>query len=115
VKAIRKVSEKGLYFTDEHVASIQQQLMSGQRFSTPSLQKEMVLTKREKEILKLLCDQYTSAEIAEKLFISIRTVEGHRTNLLLKTGAKNTVGLVVYALLNNVVDVNRKLVDFTVQ
>lgn len=52
------------------------------------------LTNREKEILKLIVDEYTTAEIAERLFISKHTVESHRSNLLIKTGAKNIAGLI---------------------
>lgn len=63
------------------------------------------LTKREKEILNLICLELTNAEIAEKLFLSIRTVEGHRNNLLLKTGSKNTAGLVIYAVKHGIFDV----------
>ena len=79
-------------------------MASGRAYQTPELSDEPLLTKRELEVLKLLCEQKTSAEIAEKLFVRIRTVHGHRNNLLLKTGAKNTVGLVMYALLNRVVE-----------
>ena len=56
------------------------------------------LTKREKEILKLIAEEYSNPEIAEELFISIRTVDTHRRNLLDKLGAKNTAGLVKHAL-----------------
>ena len=56
------------------------------------------LTEREEEVLKLICIENTNAEIAEKLFLSIRTVDGHRNNLLAKTGCKNTAGLVVFAI-----------------
>ncbi len=56
------------------------------------------LTRREKEILKLIACEYTSQEIAEKLFVSLRTVDTHRLNLLIKLGAKNTVGLVKAAM-----------------
>jgi DNA-binding CsgD family transcriptional regulator len=56
------------------------------------------LTAREKEVLQLICKQLNSNEIAEKLFLSTRTVVGHRNNLLLKTGSRNTAGLVLYAL-----------------
>ena len=56
------------------------------------------LTTREKEILELVCQELTTTEIAEKLFLSVRTVDGHRNNLLEKTGARNTAGLVIYAL-----------------
>jgi len=114
VAAIKTVHEQGLYFTPEHVAGIQRQLMSGQKFAVPNLQGPVQLTKREREILLLIIDQYTSPEIAEKLFISIRTVEGHRNNLLAKTQARNTVGLVLYALLNNLVDVNERLVQYSI-
>lgn len=113
VKAIEKVHEKGLYFTDEHVQSIQRQMMSGEQFQSPDVFSPVTLTKREKEVLHLICDQHSSPEIAEKLFVSTRTVEGHRNNLLLKTGARNTVGLVLFALLNNLIDVEKKLLEFT--
>ncbi|CAN5438960.1 two-component system response regulator DegU [soil metagenome] len=56
------------------------------------------LTERELSILKMICDELTNAEISKKLFISSRTVDGHRTNLLTKTGCKNTAGLVVFAI-----------------
>ncbi len=56
------------------------------------------LTKREKEILKLVIAEYTSPEIAEKLFISLGTVETHRRNLISKMGVKNTAGLVRMAV-----------------
>jgi DNA-binding NarL/FixJ family response regulator len=56
------------------------------------------LTKREKEILGLVCKGMTNNDIAEKLFISMRTVEGHRKKLLEKTGTSNSVSLAVYAL-----------------
>ena len=58
------------------------------------------ITRREKEVLSLLIEGMTSSEIAEKLFISPRTVDKHRTNLLKKLGQKNTAGLVRFALQN---------------
>ncbi len=54
----------------------------------------------------LICDQHTNKEIAEKLFISPRTVEGHRNKMLDKTQSKNTVGLIIYAIENGLVSVN---------
>ena len=56
------------------------------------------LSKREKEILGLILEEHTTQEIAEKLFISFGTVETHRRNMLIKTGARNTAGLVRIAL-----------------
>ena len=58
----------------------------------------IALTQREAAILKLICNELTNAEIAEKLFISNRTVDGHRNNLLAKIGCKNTAGLVIFAI-----------------
>jgi DNA-binding NarL/FixJ family response regulator len=58
---------------------------------------------REEEILQLTCKQYTAEEIAQKLFISVKTVNGHRNNLLAKTGSRNVTGLVIYAIKNNIV------------
>ncbi len=59
---------------------------------------ESHLTTREKEVLTLICQQQTTSEIADQLCISPRTVEGHRNNLLVKTGSKNIAGLVIHAI-----------------
>lgn len=59
------------------------------------------LTPREKEVLALIAAEMTNPEIAEKLFISVRTVDTHRRNLLIKLGAKNSIGLVKYAIKHN--------------
>ncbi len=58
----------------------------------------VILSKREKEILHLICKEYSTSEIAQRLYLSPRTVEGHRNNLLQKTGRRNTAGLVLFAL-----------------
>jgi DNA-binding NarL/FixJ family response regulator len=68
------------------------------------------LTNREMEILQLICKQQSGAEIAEKLFLSTRTVEGHRNNLLRKTGCKNMIGLIIYAISNDYVTIE-ELID----
>ena len=59
------------------------------------------LSEREKEILLEICNGLSNQEVAEKLFISKRTVEKHRANLMLKTGCSNTASLVVFAVKNN--------------
>jgi len=70
-------------------------------FSSYQIERDIRLTRREKDILKLICEELNTSEIAKKLFISVHTVETHRKNLLLKTGAKNVAGLVKFALTNN--------------
>ena len=61
----------------------------------------IIITKREQEILNLVARGRTSAEISDELFISVRTVESHRYNLMQKLGIKNAAGLVRYAVFNN--------------
>lgn len=55
-------------------------------------------TKREIEIIRLLCQQLTNKEIAKKLFLSQRTVDGHRAKILMKTKAKNIIGVIMHAI-----------------
>ncbi|TDE45815.1 response regulator transcription factor [Flavobacterium rhamnosiphilum] len=99
---INGVAAKGFYYTDYVMKIIQECAVSPNKISKSRFDEEH-LTNREKEVLLLLCKQYNSNEIAEKLFISSRTVEGHRNNLLLKTECKNIAGLVVYAIQNEIV------------
>jgi DNA-binding CsgD family transcriptional regulator len=64
------------------------------------------LSEREKEVLVLVIKEFSNQEIADKLYISKRTVDAHKRNLLEKTGAKNVAGLVIYALNHNIIDGN---------
>ena len=66
--------------------------------------KAIPLTPRELDVLKLIAQEYSNSEIAEKLFISIRTVDTHRRNLLEKLNLKNTAGLVKYAIKHGIID-----------
>lgn len=104
VKTIREVAAKGFYYNDFVMSVIRENML--QKIKHQQLE-QVNLTKRELEILQLICEQLTTSEIAEKLFISPRTVDGHRNNLLEKTGAKNTAGLVVFALENKVVEIDK--------
>lgn len=63
---------------------------------------ELPITGREHEVLELICQGFTNSEIAEKLFLSERTVEGHRSRLFSKTGTKNAVALAMWAVKNNI-------------
>jgi len=63
-----------------------------------------ILSRRELEVLKLICREYSNAEIAAKLFLSVSTVETHRKNLIAKLGVNNTVGLVKFALKHRLID-----------
>lgn len=63
------------------------------------------ISPREREVLQYICQEHTNGEIAEKLFINIRTVDGHRNNLLTKTGCRNTAGLVLFAIKHHIFEV----------
>jgi|GEM_PF-1368801 len=62
------------------------------------------ITRREREVLRMICAQYTNAEIASRIHVSVRTVDGHRNSLLEKTGCRNTAGLVLFAVCKGLYD-----------
>ena len=101
LKTIYEVNNKGFYY-DEYVIKVIKDIDLNTYYDKLELNVN-VLTSREIEVLQLLCEQKTTAEIAELLFISPRTVDGHRNNLLLKTDSKNIAGLVFYAIQNKIV------------
>jgi DNA-binding NarL/FixJ family response regulator len=101
---IREVFKNDFYFTLPMLGIMRKGLV--RKTAQIKLEEEDNLTPREKEVLQLICKQLNSNEIAEKLFLSNRTVEGHRNNLLLKTGSRNTAGLVLYALKHKIFDLD---------
>lgn len=76
----------------------------GRQKFNPSLTSEVVLTDREKEVLTLVCMEFTASEIAPKMGISARTVEAIKDRLMERFGVKNSVGLVFYAMKNQLID-----------
>jgi len=109
ITAINEVYKTGYYYTDDILKVIDECLIAPQKKGKSRFIREY-LTKREVEVLKLICQQFSASEIANKLFLSIRTVEGHRNNLLRKTECKNMIGLIVYALLNDYITLDSMLV-----
>ncbi len=105
ILTINEVYKKGFYYNEAILEVIQANIKFNQNKLKNSFDEDY-LSEREKEILQLICQQYSTPEIAEKLFISPRTVDGHRNNLLLKTESKNVAGLVVYALKKQIVQIN---------
>ncbi|WP_421773517.1 response regulator [Gracilimonas sp.] len=105
IKAINTIMDGKHYFSDDATQAILQELVQ------PTVSKkrepdEANITERELEVLKLIVNEFTNQEIADQLYVSVRTVDAHRRNLLQKTGAKNTAGLVKYAIKNNVLENN---------
>lgn len=105
--AIRTVYEGNVYFANKISQILLQDELpidaSAVRNSLTSIQSVDELTRREKEVLKLILGEKTSVEIAEILCISRRTVETHRRNLLGKVGAKSSIGLVMFAMRHKIV------------
>ncbi len=99
--AIRSVAKGDSYFSREVSAIIIEQLHKPNAARNPE---DIPISPRETEVLKLIALEHSNPEIAEKLFISIRTVDTHRRNLLEKLGAKNTAGLVKYAIRKGLVE-----------
>ncbi|MBS1665168.1 MAG: response regulator transcription factor [Bacteroidetes bacterium] len=101
--AIRAVQDGGSYFSkDIHIGDRDEDFRN--TVTIEDKQIDEILSRRELEVLRLICKEYSNAEIAERLFLSVSTVETHRKNLIAKLGVNNTVGLVKFALRNNLTD-----------
>lgn len=96
--ALRAVNEGSSYFSSDVSAQIVSQLQQKAQPNQPKTKPSEKLSDREIEILSLIAKEYSSPQIGEKLFISPRTVDSHRRNMLDKLGLKNTAGLVRYAI-----------------
>ena len=103
--AIDAVMKGNNYYGGDVMDAVMTQLTTGAKKKKVSrFDNAFSLTKREKEILKLIIEEYNNGEIAEKLFISIRTVDAHKRNMIEKTGSKNMAGLLVWAINNEVLN-----------
>jgi DNA-binding NarL/FixJ family response regulator len=99
--AIEKVMKGGNYFSEELLMNFTKNIIASKIKEKEKLPE---LTRREKEILKLICAGHSNQKIGEELFISSRTVEKHKTNLLCKTETSNTVNLILYAIKHKIVE-----------
>jgi DNA-binding NarL/FixJ family response regulator len=98
ILAVETVYKTGFYFNAEVLKAIQHSAGHRGHAQKNVSNVPVHLTGRELQVLRSICKELNSAEIAEQLYLSIRTVEGHRNNLLIKTGCRNTAGLVLFAL-----------------
>jgi len=99
-EAILTVSKGGSYFSQELLYHVIQKIKHRENES-----KSANLSKREKEVLLKICEGLSNQEIAEALFISKRTVDKHRANLLGKTNSKNTASLILFAIRNKLIEI----------
>jgi len=102
-KAISDVMRTGFYLNNFVNKVLIKKNYAKQKFN-PNLNSEIVISEREKEVLTLVCMEYTAQEIAQKMEISARTVEAIKDRLMERFGVKNSVGLVFYAMKNSLID-----------
>jgi DNA-binding NarL/FixJ family response regulator len=100
ISVVRHVMNDGTHYSNEIVSILKDELKREKSKSTAAAE----LSKRELEIIKLICQEFSSVEIAEKLFISKATVDVHRKNIVQKLEIKSIVGLIRFALQNGIVD-----------
>ena len=98
-KAVMNVLDEQTYFAKEFLGYLSLKIKKSEQSNL-----NVNLSERELEVLKLICEGYNNNEIAEKLYISAHTVDGHRRNLILKTGVKNAPNLVMFALKNGLIE-----------
>lgn len=102
-RAIMDVYEKG-YYLNNFVNRILLKRSHARQKVIPSLNSEITLTDKERDVLRYICMEYTAQEIAQKMEISARTVESIKDRLMERFGSRNTAGLVFFAVKNNLVD-----------
>jgi DNA-binding NarL/FixJ family response regulator len=103
--ALSKVADGENYFSQKILQNIILNMNSSLSPARQNETRNIKLTRRETEILTLICKGYSNPEISEKLFLSLRTIEGHKSNLFSKTGVKNSINLVMFAMKNKLVEV----------
>lgn len=105
LEAIATIDSGEHYFATEVTQRVMESMGGPTLTPKQRLTIEIELSSREKEVLKLILDEKSNQEIADELFISVRTVEGHKRSMLTKTGCKNLVGLTMYAIEHNLVQI----------
>ncbi len=99
--ALNTLMEKNFYLSD----FVSEKLVSGLNFSSETEQKEVVLNAKEKEFLRWVCTELSYKEIAEKMFLSPRTIDDYRASLFNRLKVHSRVGLVVYAIKNGIAEI----------
>lgn len=106
IDTINEVHKKGYFYNDTVMEIINESKFISHHEFNSSFDEDLFLSLREKEILRHICFQLSTPQIAEKLEVSKRTIESHRYNILLKTRSINIAGMVVYAIQNKIVSLD---------
>jgi len=102
--AIRHVAEHGHYFYEAQLSILRKQI--SKRTPVLSVYPKDMLSEREMEVLIFVCQLFSNKEIADRLFLSEKTIEVHKSNLFAKTNTRNVAGLILYAIQNQLIDAN---------
>jgi two-component system response regulator DegU len=103
--AIQNVHDEGFYFGLELGSVIKEAILWYENYEEPKSNKKDVFSERELEVLRMICRGYKSKEIAELLFINVRTVESHRNHIMDKSNSSNIIGVILFALKNEYITV----------
>lgn len=106
IEALKTVHNNGKYLSMSTQNIIMDNLMSPADLLDRKEDKKAVLSSRELEVLKLIAKEYSNEQIGEKLFISERTVEAHRRNIFIKTKTKSIIGLMKYAIKEELIEIS---------
>lgn len=103
ITAINRILDNSTYYCNEVINIMMARVKKQQKVEKNTAS----LTPREIEIIKLIMEEFSSEEIADKLFISKRTVDTHRKNIIHKTNTRTLVGLIKFAIENNLIEINQ--------
>jgi len=103
--AIREVANGNTYFSDEFLKSLANKLKTEQNTSNQQNTPAVSINESEHRLLSFICLGYTNKELAEAMYLSIKTIESHKAKLMRKTQTKNNAALIVWAIKNHIVDI----------
>lgn len=110
LEAIKETEKGNKFFCGQILETIHEANLNVDEIDMDAFSCEaVVISKRECEIITLIAEGYTNAQIAEKLFLSAHTINTHRKNIMAKLGVKNTAGIVMYAVKTNLISPNKFL------
>ncbi|MBN8641269.1 MAG: response regulator transcription factor [Flavobacteriales bacterium] len=104
--AIRSMHEEGFYFGLELGSVIKEAMLWENNNPVDVVNHKDLFSDRELQIIRMICNEMKSKEIAEKLFINIRTVESHRKHVMEKSNSKNFIGVILFALKNGILTID---------
>jgi DNA-binding NarL/FixJ family response regulator len=106
-EAIRLVAAKGKYYCNSTSVKLAR-MIANSKAELGTIKEAIKFTPREMEVISHICNELSNKEIADAMYLSVRTVEGYRDRILEKTGARNAVGLVIYAIRTGLFQVDKK-------